>query len=129
MKKVVTILAAVLFTVTLWAQSGTAYYVSTGNYGEDYMWPGNSETTDNPSVFEGYRNTPGDIPDSEPFDIYREGGLPAPEFDRAEMPVIQGIIIDHTCEELSNIPMSWIDSVQEKQKWHYAHTSHGGQLT
>ncbi|MCD4698755.1 MAG: hypothetical protein K8S16_21190 [Bacteroidales bacterium] len=41
----------------------------------------------------------------------------------------QGIIIDHTCENLSQIPMSWIDSVQANQKWHYAHTSHGGQLT
>jgi len=43
--------------------------------------------------------------------------------------ISQGIIINHTCEELSQIPMSWIDSVQAKQKWHYAHTSHGGQLT
>ena len=41
----------------------------------------------------------------------------------------QGTIINHTCENLSQIPMSWIDSVQAKQKWHYAHTSHGGQLT
>ena len=41
----------------------------------------------------------------------------------------QGMIIDHTCEGLSQIPMNWIDSVQANQKWHYAHTSHGGQLT
>jgi len=39
------------------------------------------------------------------------------------------LIIDHTCEELSQIPMDWIDSAQANQKWHYAHTSHGGQLT
>ncbi|OQX74009.1 MAG: hypothetical protein B6D61_11965 [Bacteroidetes bacterium 4484_249] len=25
--------------------------------------------------------------------------------------------------------MTWIDSVQANQKWHYTHTSHGGQLT
>ena len=42
--------------------------------------------------------------------------------------ISQGVIIDHTCENLSQIPMNWIDSVQEKQKWHYAHTSHGSQL-
>jgi len=39
------------------------------------------------------------------------------------------LIINHTCEDLSQIPISWIDSAQAKQKWHYAHTSHGGQLT
>lgn len=39
------------------------------------------------------------------------------------------LIIDHTCEKLSEIPMNWIDSVQANQKWHYAHTSHGSQLT
>ncbi len=39
------------------------------------------------------------------------------------------LIIDHTCEQLSSIPMNWIDSVQANQKWHYAHTSHGSQLT
>jgi len=41
----------------------------------------------------------------------------------------QGLIIDHNCLELIDIPSNWIDSVQENQKWHYAHTSHGGQLT
>lgn len=39
------------------------------------------------------------------------------------------LIIDHTCEDLSAIPMTWIDAVQENMKLHYAHTSHGGQLT
>ena len=41
----------------------------------------------------------------------------------------QSLIIDHTCENLSRIPLSWIDTVQENIKWHYAHTSHGSQLT
>ena len=41
----------------------------------------------------------------------------------------QGLIIDHICTDLSFIPMEWIDSVQLNKKLHYAHTSHGGQLT
>ena len=41
----------------------------------------------------------------------------------------QGIIVDHHCLQYDQIPMNWIDSVQEDQKLHYAHTSHGGQLT
>ncbi len=39
------------------------------------------------------------------------------------------IIIDHTCTDLSQIPPEWIDSVKMNVKFHYAHTSHGGQLT
>jgi len=39
------------------------------------------------------------------------------------------IIIDHLCTDLSEIPLSWIDSVQANCRLHYAHTSHGGQLT
>jgi len=39
------------------------------------------------------------------------------------------LVIDHTCTNLSQIPMAWIDSVQANLKWHYAHTSHGEQLT
>ena len=39
------------------------------------------------------------------------------------------LIIDHTCTELSQIPDEWIDSVQADLRLHYAHTSHGGQLT
>lgn len=41
----------------------------------------------------------------------------------------QGKIIDHTCTDLSYIPAEWIDNVQSNIKVHYAHTSHGGQLT
>lgn len=40
-----------------------------------------------------------------------------------------GFSINHTCTELSQILMEWIDSVQTNIKLHYAHTSHGGQLT
>lgn len=41
----------------------------------------------------------------------------------------QGIIIDHTCTDLTSIPQSWITAVQNNWQSHYAHTSHGGQLT
>jgi len=37
--------------------------------------------------------------------------------------------IDHSCSDLNEIPGQWIDSVQENIRMHYAHTSHGGQLT
>ena len=39
------------------------------------------------------------------------------------------LIIDHHCENLAQIPLEWIDAAQDSIKWHYAHTSHGGQLT
>jgi hypothetical protein len=37
--------------------------------------------------------------------------------------------INHTGVDLDQIPDSWIDSAQVNLKIHYAHTSHGGQLT
>lgn len=39
------------------------------------------------------------------------------------------LIIDHTCTDLSQIPANWIEQATSQIKWHYAHTSHGGQLT
>ena len=41
----------------------------------------------------------------------------------------EAIIIDHNCTDLSQIPEEWIDAAQADIKWHYSHTSHGGQLT
>ena len=41
----------------------------------------------------------------------------------------QPIIIDHTCEDLGLIPPGWMDAVQSTIGLHYAHTSHGSQLT
>ncbi len=38
------------------------------------------------------------------------------------------IIIDHTCTDLSQIPIKWIETARAKIKLHYAHTSHGGQI-
>jgi hypothetical protein len=39
------------------------------------------------------------------------------------------LIIDHTCIDLNAIPSSYIDAAQDTVKIHYAHTSHGGQVT
>ena len=39
------------------------------------------------------------------------------------------LIIDHTCTDLVQIPDKWIKAVQVNLRLHYAHTSHGGQLT
>jgi len=39
------------------------------------------------------------------------------------------LVIDHTSSDLDTIPAAWIDSVQANLRLHYAHTSHGGQLT
>ncbi|MBD3341453.1 MAG: hypothetical protein GF353_20280 [Candidatus Lokiarchaeota archaeon] len=39
------------------------------------------------------------------------------------------LIIDHTCLKLNQIPDSVIDTIQSDVKLHYAHTSHGGQIT
>lgn len=41
----------------------------------------------------------------------------------------QGILIDHNCTDISAIPSNWIDAVQQNIYFHYAHTSHGEQLT
>jgi len=41
----------------------------------------------------------------------------------------QAIVIDHTSTDLSNIPDIWINQVKSLVKLHFAHTSHGGQLT
>ena len=40
----------------------------------------------------------------------------------------QGIVIDHTCTDLGQIPTSVIQDVKDNIKWHYAHASHGQQL-
>ena len=40
-----------------------------------------------------------------------------------------GLVIDHNCIELSSIPDEWIDAAQANVKIHYAHTSHGSQIT
>jgi hypothetical protein len=41
----------------------------------------------------------------------------------------QGIIIDHTCTDITKIPDTWISKVKSMLKVHYAHTSHGEQIT
>jgi hypothetical protein len=40
----------------------------------------------------------------------------------------QGLIIDHNCTRLNDIPAEWIDSAKAKLHIAYQHTSHGSQL-
>lgn len=37
-------------------------------------------------------------------------------------------IIDHTCTDVSRIPDQYIQQVKDQFRFHYAHTSHGGQI-
>ncbi|MBN1297941.1 hypothetical protein JXA80_14280 [bacterium] len=39
----------------------------------------------------------------------------------------QGIVIDHTCTDISQIPATWIEAAKQLTL-HYAHTSHGSQV-
>lgn len=39
------------------------------------------------------------------------------------------IVVDHQHTDISRIPMRWIQAVRETVRVHYAHTSHGSQLT
>lgn len=41
----------------------------------------------------------------------------------------QALIIDHTCTDISQIPVYWINQVKSALSVHYAHTSHGEQIT
>jgi hypothetical protein len=41
----------------------------------------------------------------------------------------QALIIDHTCTDISQIPAYWINQVKSALSVHYAHTSHGEQIT
>lgn len=40
-----------------------------------------------------------------------------------------GLVIDHACINQEMIPIEWIDAAQDNVIIHYAHTSHGGQIT
>jgi len=57
------------------------------------------------------------------FTIALVSGSPA-GWDGAEP-----LIIDHTCVDPSSVPPGYIDSAKTYMKLHYAHTSHGSQLT
>ena len=41
----------------------------------------------------------------------------------------QAIVIDHTCTDITQIPDSWLTQVKNTLRVHYAHTSHGSQIT
>jgi len=40
-----------------------------------------------------------------------------------------GLIIDHNCVDLSQVPSTWVEAAEDNLRVHYAHTSHGGQIT
>ena len=40
-----------------------------------------------------------------------------------------GLVIDHACTDLNTIPAEWIEAAQSNVRVHYAHTSHGSQIT
>jgi hypothetical protein len=40
----------------------------------------------------------------------------------------EGIIIDHTCTDLSQVPSDWIDQAKAMFRISYGHTSHGSQI-
>ena len=52
---------------------------------------------------------------------------PTSEYTTSSWP--GGLVIDHTCIDLDAIPSQYIDAAQNAVKIHYAHTSHGGQIT
>ena len=65
-----------------------------------------------------------DAPDPEPIaQEVLEPDTAAVESNLAAQP----IIIDHTCTDLSKIPDTWLEEAK-KLTFHYAHTSHGGQI-
>ncbi len=41
----------------------------------------------------------------------------------------EAIVIDHTCTDITEIPDCWINQVKSALRIHYAHTSHGEQIT
>ncbi len=47
----------------------------------------------------------------------------------ADPVLVEALIIDHKCSDLSRIPERWLDSVRARFIVHYAHTSHGEQIT
>lgn len=38
------------------------------------------------------------------------------------------LVIDHTCTDIDQVPTEWLDAARDLA-FHYAHTSHGGQIT
>jgi len=42
---------------------------------------------------------------------------------------VSAFVIDHNCTDISKIPIEWINKAKELFKIHYAHTSHGDQIT
>ncbi|MEI6157271.1 MAG: hypothetical protein WCP87_02770, partial [Atribacterota bacterium] len=48
----------------------------------------------------------------------------------ATLPInASAIIIDHTCTDINKIPDQWLEKARQLIRIHYAHTSHGEQIT
>jgi len=60
--------------------------------------------------------------------ISATGGAPANQ-DFVTSSWLGGLVIDHTTIDLNLIPSEYIEDAQDNMKIHYAHTSHGGQIT
>jgi parallel beta-helix repeat protein len=78
------------------AKAGDTVYIKGGNYGNEHVVIENSGTAENPIIFEGYKNVPGDIPEPEWLDIHRQGGHNPPTVNSGEMPLIDGSNITGT---------------------------------
>ncbi|OLS12710.1 MAG: hypothetical protein RBG13Loki_3685 [Promethearchaeota archaeon CR_4] len=61
--------------------------------------------------------------------ITDENRIVAPERHSPKTAAGYERIINHTCANVSLIPPEWLQAVKSSWKLHYAHTSHGGQLT
>jgi len=58
--------------------------------------------------------------------------ISASSFENSESIVASwpgGLIIDHNCIDMELIPSEWITAAQDDLRIHYAHTSHGSQIT
>jgi hypothetical protein len=63
-----------------------------------------------------------------PLSVFSVRGLPITDnTSLASWP--DGLIIDHNCIGIDLIPSEWIESAKDNMRIHYAHTSHGGQIT
>ncbi len=70
------------------AIAGDTVYIKAGYYGPENVMMFNSGYNGSPIVFIGYKQIPGDIAEPPLFDIYNENGLPVPQLDSLEMPLI-----------------------------------------
>ena len=49
--------------------------------------------------------------------------------DEGDPPSQSDMLIDHNCMDITKIPSQWFEKIKNDFRVHYAHTSHGSQLT